>query len=127
MRVEDDVVAQLQSEADGGPLKGVMHSFCGDADTAASCLDLGLYISFAGMLTFKKNDKLRDVAAGVPRGKLLVETDAPYLSPVPLRGKRNEPANVRQTLSCLAELHAMTPEEMAIQTTRNARELFGLK
>jgi TatD DNase family protein len=124
---ENDVVAQLQSEAQQGPLKGVMHSFCGDSNTAASCLELGLYISFAGMLTFKKNDTLRDVAVGIPYEKLLVETDAPYLSPVPLRGKRNEPANVRQTLFCLAELHGMTPEEMAIKTTRNARELFGLK
>jgi TatD DNase family protein len=124
---EDDVVAMLQSEAEQGPLQGVMHSFCGDPKTAASCLELGLYISFAGMLTFKKNDTLRDVAAGIPSERLLVETDAPYLSPVPFRGKRNEPANVRQTLSCLAELHGMTPEEMAAQTTRNARELFGLK
>ncbi|MBM80388.1 MAG: hydrolase TatD [Planctomycetaceae bacterium] len=123
---EDDVVAQLQNEANGSPWNGVMHSFCGDEKTAAACLEMGMHISFAGMLTFKKNDSLRAVAATVPLDRLLVETDSPYLAPVPKRGKRNEPANVLHTAACLAEVHGLPAEEMARITTENARRLFGL-
>lgn len=123
---EADVVALLRAEADHGPLSGVMHSFCGDLATAQACLDLGMHISFAGMLTFKSNQQLRDVARMIPRDRLLVETDSPYLAPVPLRGKRNEPANVIHTARCLAEVHGLTLEEMARQTTENARRLFRL-
>jgi TatD DNase family protein len=85
-----------------------------------------MYISFAGMLTFKKNDELRETARLIPLDRLLVETDAPYLAPVPQRGKRNEPAFVKHTCACLAELHDKTPEEMAEITTQNARTLFQL-
>ena len=123
---EDDVAAQLGEAAGSGPLRGVMHSFSGNLKTARTCLELGLYISFSGMLTFKKSDELRAVAAEIPLERLLVETDAPYLSPTPNRGKRNEPAYVRYTTSCLAEVHGVSLEEMAAQTTRNARELFRL-
>ena len=84
----------LQEARGRGPLRGVMHSFTGDAAAAAECVALGMYISFAGMVTFKKSDDLRAVAATVPADRILVETDSPYLSPHPLRGKRNEPANV---------------------------------
>jgi len=111
-----------------GSLRGVMHSFSGDSQTAAACLELGLHVSFAGMLTYKKNDDLRRTAAEIPRERLLVETDAPYLTPVPLRGKlkRNEPANVVHIAACLAEIHGLPPEEMAAMTTANAERLFGL-
>lgn len=123
---EADVIAELRRDAIAGPLAGVMHSFCGDWDAARICLDLGLHISFAGMVTYKKNDELRRVAAAVPLDRLLVETDAPYLAPVPQRGKRNEPAFVRHTAQCLAEIHGISLQELASQTTANARRLFRL-
>lgn len=121
---ESDVLEILRAEAEQGPLNGVMHSFCGNAETAAECLALGMHISFAGMVTFKKNDELRAVAATVPLDRLLVETDAPYLAPHPKRGKRNEPAWVRHTAECLAEVHSVTAKELAEQTTLNAQRLF---
>ena len=106
---------------------GIMHSFTGDAALADRCLDLGLHISFAGMVTFKKSQQLREVAKRVPQDRLLVETDAPYLSPEPLRGKRpNEPARVQHTLRCLAEVRGISPESLAEITTENARRLFRL-
>ena len=123
---ERDVVAQLRSAADVGPLQGVMHSFSGDVETARACLELGLYISFAGMVTFKKNDALRAVAAAVPLDRLLIETDAPYLAPVPFRGKRNEPAYVEHTAECLANVRNMPVAKLAEATTANARRLFGI-
>lgn len=123
---EADVIELLQQEANGVPFKGIMHSFCGSPETAAACLELGLHISFAGMLTFKKNDELRETARQIPLDRLLVETDAPYLAPVPMRGKRNEPAFVKYTCACLAELHQKTTEEMAEITTANARALFNI-
>jgi TatD DNase family protein len=123
---EAEVVAQLKRAAADGPLRGVMHSFCGDAETAAACIELGLFISFAGMLTFKKNDTLRSVAAQVPLDRLLIETDAPYLAPTPFRGKRNEPAYVRHTAEVLATVRNLTLAEIAQVTTDNARRLFAL-
>ena len=123
---EAEVVEVLRSEAAHGPLRGVMHSFCGDAATAAECVELGLCISFAGMVTFKKNDALRAVARTVPLDRILVETDAPWLAPHPWRGKRNEPAWVRQTANCLAEVHGVSADEMASITTANAKRLFQL-
>jgi len=123
---ENDVVDQLRRAAREGPLSGVMHSFCGDTATMMACLELGLHISFAGMLTYRKNDDLRATAAQVPLERLLVETDAPYLAPVPRRGKRNEPALVQHTCACLAEAHNMNAEEMAAIASANARRLFGL-
>lgn len=123
---EADVVAQLREAAADGPLRGVMHSFTGTRETAEACLALGLYISFAGMVTFRKNHELRAAAAAVPRDRLLIETDSPYLAPIPHRGKRNEPAHVKYTAAVLAEVHGLTPDELAALTTRNARELFRL-
>jgi TatD DNase family protein len=124
---EADVVRLLQETfARHGPIRGVMHSFTGSQETAEACLVMGLYLSFAGMLTYKNAATLREVAARVPRDRLLVETDSPYLSPVPLRGKRNEPANVAHTAACLAGLQGMSGEAMAELTTSNARRLFGL-
>jgi len=124
---EADVVRMLRIEYDRhGPIAGVMHSFCGDKATADACLEMGLHISFAGMLTFKNNQALRDVAASIPFASVLVETDSPYLTPVPHRGKRNEPAYVAHTAACLAECLGTTPERLAEQTTRNARLLFKI-
>ncbi len=123
---ESDVVAQLRRAAGGGQLRGVMHSFAGNAETAQACVELGMFISFAGMLTFKKNDALRAVAAQVPLDRLLVETDAPYLAPTPFRGKRNEPAYVRNTAEVLASLRNVSLDEIAQITTDNAQRLFRL-
>jgi TatD DNase family protein len=100
----NEIADQLLSHAANGHLTGVMHSFTGDWDLCVRCLDLGLMISFAGMVTFKNGAALREVAARVPADRLLIETDSPYLSPEPLRGRRpNEPARVAHTLRCLAE------------------------
>jgi TatD DNase family protein len=123
---EDDVLSQLRRAATRGPLSGVMHSFTGSSETARACCELGLYISFAGMLTFKRNDALRQTAATIPADRLLVETDAPYLSPHPHRDKRNEPANVALTCACLARCRGAAPEDMAAVTTANARRLFRI-
>ncbi|MEY2727360.1 MAG: putative deoxyribonuclease YcfH [Planctomycetota bacterium] len=121
---EQQVVEVLNQCAADGPLSGVMHSFCGTPETAKACVELGLHISFSGMLTYKKNDELRSTAAQIPLDRLLIETDAPYLAPQPYRGKRNEPAWVAVTNSCLAEVHGVDPETMARQTTANAHRLF---
>ncbi|MEM9364874.1 MAG: TatD family hydrolase [Planctomycetota bacterium] len=122
----DLIVEQLTRHQEQLP-NAVMHSFTGDLACAKRCLDLGLYISFAGMVTFKKSDELREVAAAVPLDRLLVETDSPYLSPEPLRGKRpNEPARVEHTLRCLAELHGIEAASLARQTTDNAKRFFQL-
>jgi TatD DNase family protein len=122
-----EILAMLREARGRGPLTGVMHSFTGTAEQAAEFLDLGLHISFAGMVTFKKSEDLRAVAAQVPLDRILVETDSPYLSPEPLRGKRpNEPARVVHTARCVAELRGLTLEEFAVHTTENANRLFGV-
>ncbi len=123
---DDDVVAELRKAAQDGPLNGVMHSFTGTLDTARACWELGLHISFAGMVTFKNNHALRAVAAAVPAERILIETDCPYLAPSPNRGKRNEPAYVKFTAECLAEVRGMPTEEFAALTTANAERLFRL-
>jgi TatD DNase family protein len=123
---EADVVRLLREAFDRhGPVRGVMHSFSGSPQTAEACLAMGLHLSFAGMLTYKNAQALRDVAAAVPPDRLLVETDAPYLAPVPLRGKRNEPANVVHTAACLATVRGTTPDELFPRLAANARELFS--
>ena len=121
-----DVLAILREARQRGPLRGIMHSFTGTAETAAECVNLGLYISFAGMVTFKKSDDLRAVAATIPADRILIETDSPYLSPHPLRGKRNEPANLVHTAAVLANVREVSVEEFTNQTTANAKTLFGL-
>ncbi|MBX3415407.1 MAG: TatD family hydrolase [Pirellulales bacterium] len=121
-----DVLAMLREARARAPLAGVMHSFTGASDTAAECVELGLYISFAGMVTFKKSDALRAVAATVPADRLLIETDSPYLSPHPLRGKRNEPSHLVYTAGCLAEARGLSVDELSRQTAENARRLFRL-
>ena len=127
-QAEADVVRMLRADFDRhGPVRAVMHSFTGDLATAQACLAMGLYISFAGMVTYKNAQDLRDVARQIPADRLLVETDSPYLAPVPVRGRRNEPGYVVHTLTCLAGLHGIPPEALAEQTTRNARAVFGLR
>ena len=120
----DDTLAVIR-DAGGGRARGVMHCFTGTADEARRALDLGFWISFSGILTFPRAGALRDLAATVPPDRVLVETDAPYLAPVPYRGKRNEPAWVVETLRCLAGLHGCTPDEMAAQIQRNFDAFLG--
>lgn len=123
----DDIVRMLQAARKRGPLAGVMHSFTGDQQLAEQCLELGLYISFAGMATFKKSNDLRAVAAEIPADRILVETDSPYLSPHPFRSQRpNEPAMVVHTAKCLAEVRGVSLEAFAEQTTANAKRLFRI-
>ena len=120
----DDTFAILR-EVGAGRVEGVFHCFTGDAAMARSALELGFYLSFAGIVTFPRATELRDVAAFVPADRLLVETDAPYLAPVPNRGKRNEPAFVVRTAEALAELRGVPVAELAEQVTRNFEALFG--
>ena len=120
-----EILAMLREARQRGELTGVMHSFTGTADEAAEFLALGMHISFAGMVTFKKSDDLRAVARTIPAERLLVETDSPYLSPEPFRGKRpNEPARVVHTAECLARERGVTLAELAAQTTACALALF---
>lgn len=123
---EPDVVAVLGEYAARAPLSGVMHSFCGNQETAERCLSFGMHLSFAGMVTFKRNEDLRQVARTVPDDRLLVETDAPYLAPAPHRGKRNEPGYVRHTCDFLADVRGVNRDELARITSANARRLFQL-
>ena len=120
---EADTVRVLEEY---GGVSGIMHSFAGDPATAARCLELGLYLSFAGMITYKTAENLRQIARTVPQDRLLIETDCPYLAPVPMRGKRNEPAFVVHTASCIAEARGVSSSELAATTTENARRLFDL-
>jgi TatD DNase family protein len=125
---DEDILVMLREAHARGPLAGVMHSFTGSQAMAEECLAMGLYISFAGMVTYKKSDALRAIAAAVPAERILIETDSPYLSPEPVRKiKRNEPARVRHTAESLAEVRGVTHEDFAAQTTANARRLFLAK
>ena len=122
---EQDILDMLIEARQRGPLRGVMHSFTGDLSMAQKCLELGMYISFAGMVTFKKNQSLRDVAATIPLDRLLVETDSPYLSPHPLRSKRpNEPAFMVHTAQCLADAKELPLPTLANITVQNTYRLF---
>jgi TatD DNase family protein len=105
--------------------RGVFHCFTGDAQMAREALDLGFYLSFAGIVTFPKADELREVARMTPLDRILSETDAPYLAPVPYRGKRNEPAYVARVVETLANLHGVSPEAIAAQVETNFAALFG--
>lgn len=124
---EEEILVMLREARRRGPLSGVMHSYTGTIAGALECIELGLFISFAGMVTYKNADSLREVAAAIPRDKILIETDSPYLSPEPVRKiRRNEPAHVVHTCRRLAEVRGETVEELALATTQNARRLFGL-
>jgi TatD DNase family protein len=118
--------AELLRAEGGCRLSGVIHCFTGDYEAARRYLDLGFYLSFTGIVTFKNADALREVARHVPLERMCVETDSPYLTPVPHRGKRNEPAYVRFVAETLARIKNISFEEAASATTTNARALFRL-
>ncbi len=120
-----EIVSAVREFASHAPLAGVMHSFTGAWETAAACLELGLYISFAGMSTYKNAEAIRAVAAQVPADRILVETDCPFLTPHPHRGQRpNHPALVVHTGRCLAAVRQVSERLFAAETTVNARRLF---
>jgi len=138
---DDDTISILGDEV-GGPgvspmshaqdaratsRAGVLHCFGGNITMAEQAIELGFYVSFAGNLTFKKADDLRDIACALPIARLLIETDCPYLTPVPFRGKRNEPARVVETAKCLAELKNVSLEEIGRVTSDNFAKLFGVR
>ena len=117
----DDTLAMLREH---GPGAGIVHCFTGGETEARRVLDLGFHLGFGGVLTFPKADALRQAARMTPDDRLLVETDCPYLAPVPHRGKRNEPAFVVETVRRLAEVRGCAPEEIAELTTRNFERLL---
>jgi TatD DNase family protein len=121
---DDDMARILEEEHAKGPFAAVLHCFTGGADLARRAVALGHYVSFSGVLTFKKSEALREIAAVLPLERLLVETDAPFLAPEPFRGKRNEPAHVRHTAECLARVRGLSPAAIARQTTANFLRLF---
>jgi TatD DNase family protein len=123
---EVETIEALRTEWSGSGLPGIMHCFSGSQWLADNALQLGMLISFSGILTFKKADDLRAIARGVPLDRLLIETDCPYLTPVPYRGKRNEPAYVVEVARCLAELREISFEEAGEVTATNFARLFGL-
>jgi TatD DNase family protein len=122
----DDLFEILEEDWRPSGLGGVMHCFGGGWEQARRSLELGFLVSFAGNLTYPKAQPLRDVAARLPLDGVLVETDAPWLAPTPDRGKRNEPAWVTRTAQCLAGLHGISEEEIALATTKNFSRLFRL-
>ena len=121
---DDDMAAVLREESDNGRLTGVVHCFSSGESLAKTALDLGFYISASGIVTFNKSDALRAIFKNVPLNRLLVETDCPYLAPVPFRGKRNEPSFVCETAASLAKIKAVSYEELAAATTDNFHTLF---
>ena len=123
-----DCMDMLRDRAVRGRMpRGVMHCYTGSWEAAKVYLDAGLYISLSGALTFKNAPKLQEVCRNVPADRLLIETDCPYMAPVPLRGRRNEPAFITNTLAKAAELREISPERMAEQLYENALRIFGLR
>ncbi len=122
----EDLYALLEEEIEKGKLKrrGVVHCYVGDWETAQKFLHLGFFISFTGIITFTDDEKLLETVRNIPMGKFMVETDAPYLSPVPHRGKQNEPLRVKHIGEKIAELKGVSVDEIAKATTQTARELF---
>jgi TatD DNase family protein len=120
-----DMARILEEESGKGAFPAVLHCFTGGRDLAMRAIGLGHYVSFTGILTFKNSQALRDIAAALPPDRILVETDAPYLAPLPYRGKRNEPAYVAETAKVLAEIRGVTADEIARQTTENFFHLFN--
>jgi TatD DNase family protein len=122
----DDLLAILREQWAGNGLGGVMHCFTGELEHARASLDLGFLLSFAGNLTYPKAQNIRDAAAMVPLDRFLLETDCPYLAPVPHRGKRNEPAFVVETSRCFGELRGLSAEEAGSLALGNFRTFFRL-
>jgi TatD DNase family protein len=127
---DEDTLAMLREFSNRWPVSdrpcAVLHCFTGSKTFAHALLDLNLMISFSGILTFKSAADLREVAATIPDDRLLIETDSPYLAPVPHRGKRNEPAFVPHVAECLAELRGVSAEDIGNLTTQNAKHFFGI-
>jgi TatD DNase family protein len=120
-----DMTRILKEETGKGAFPAVLHCFTGGRDLAFAAVDLGHYVSFTGILTFKNSQSLRDIAAALPAERVLVETDAPYLAPLPFRGKRNEPSYVVETAKILATTRGVSMEEITRQTTENFFRLFS--
>ena len=123
---ESETIEILKTDYTDAKRRGVFHCFSGSLDLARRAIELGFMISFSGIVTFKKADELRVVAKETPLDRLLIETDCPYLSPIPYRGKRNEPAYVVEVARCLAVLHGVELEEMSRITSENFRTFFRL-
>ncbi|ACJ32417.1 TatD family hydrolase [Anoxybacillus flavithermus] len=120
-----DIVDILREE-NAGEVGGVMHCFSGSIEVARQCMDMNFYISFGGPVTFKNAKKPKEVAKEIPLDRLLIETDCPYLTPHPFRGKRNEPSYVKYVAEAIAELKGLSFEEVAQKTSDNAKRLFGI-
>ena len=123
---EAETIDILKSQSASAGRTGIMHCFSGSSWLAQQALDLGFYISLSGIVTFKKADELRATAKQVPRDMLLIETDCPFLAPVPYRGKRNEPAYVVEVARCLADLHGVSVDEIGRVTAANFARMFNL-
>lgn len=123
---EADTLTILDEEWKGSGLGGVIHCFTGTRSFAAAAVDRGFYVSFSGVVTFKKAEELRESARALPLDRILIETDAPFLAPVPYRGKRNEPAYVVETAQALSELRGMSLVEIGRQTSHNFKRLFDI-
>ncbi|MCY7467518.1 TatD family hydrolase [Bacillus safensis] len=121
----EDVVTILKEEG-AAEVGGIMHCFTGSLETAKACMEMNFYISFGGPVTFKNAKKPKEVVKEIPRDKLLIETDCPYLTPVPFRGKRNEPSYVKYIAEQIAELREISFEELAELTTKNAKKVFRI-
>jgi TatD DNase family protein len=123
---EAETIEILKTEYEGAQRRGVFHCFSGSLELAQRAIEIGFMISFSGIVTFKKAEELREVAKQVPRDRLLIETDCPYLTPIPYRGKRNEPSYVVEVARCLAGIHHVELEAMGRITSENFNRFFGL-
>ena len=126
VRDADQDLGAILREEDISSKTGVIHCFTGDYAQAREYLDLGFYISFSGIVTFKKSEEIRDAAKNIPGDRILIETDSPYLAPVPHRGKKNEPSYVRYVADTIAKVRGVTLEEIAEITRANTERLFNL-
>ena len=121
---DEDTAQILEEEYARGPFKAILHCYTGGPELAQKAVAMNMIVSFTGVVTFKKSEALRDIAASVPLDQILVETDAPYLAPMPFRGKTNEPAYVRYTAEAIAAVKGITTEEFAAATTQNFMRYF---
>jgi len=119
-------IVEILKEENAHEVGGIMHCFTGSLEVAKQCMDMNFYISFGGPVTFKNAKKAKEVAAEIPMDRLLIETDCPYLTPHPFRGKRNEPSYVRLVAEQIAELKEISIEELAAKTSDNAKKIFGI-
>jgi TatD DNase family protein len=124
-QADDDTARILEEETGKGAFKAVLHCYTGGPELARRAVALGCHIGFTGIVTFKNSGDLREIAKSVPADRFLIETDSPYLAPLPYRGKRNEPAYVAEVAKVLAHVRGVTPEEIARQTTENFFKLFA--